>query len=48
MLTWQFVLALCAGIGLVILAVKNPDKAGEVLTHAVDAVKEYAIAGMAN
>ena len=48
MLTWQFVLALCAGVGFVILALKNPEKAGEVLTHAADAFKEYAVAETAN
>ncbi len=43
---WKFVVALGASaIGIVFAAKMNPEQAKEVSIKAVDACKEYAIAG---
>ena len=46
---WKFVVALGAAVGGVILCAKmEPDAAERVSIHAVDACKEFAVAGNSN
>ena len=48
-LDWKFVVALGAAVGGVILCAKmEPDAAERVSIHAVDACKEFAVAGNSN
>ena len=48
-LDWKFVVALGAAVGGVILCAKmKPDAAERVSIHAVDACKEFAVAGNSN
>ncbi len=46
---WRFVAALGAAVSGIILSAKmEPDAAERVSTHAVDACKEYMVAGNGN
>ena len=48
-LDWKFVVALGAAVGGVIICAKmEPDAAERVSIHAVDACKEFAVAGNSN
>lgn len=48
-LDWKFVVALGASVVGIILSVKmEPDAAERVSIHAVDACKEFAVAGNSN
>lgn len=48
-LDWKFVVALGAAVSSIILCAKmEPDAAERVSTHAVDACKEFAVAGNGN
>ena len=48
-LDWKFVVALGAAASCIILSLKmEPDAAERVSIHAVDACKEFAVAGNGN
>ncbi len=48
-LDWKFVVALGAAVGGIILCAKmEPDAAEKVSIHAIDACKEFAVAGNGN
>lgn len=48
-LDWKFVVALGVAVGGIILCAKmEPDAAERVSIHAVDACKEFAVAGNSN